>query len=187
MQEPCLHRCGKRSARLPRVSAGVLCDLIAGPLIVCLVRFRKQPAPQVVPGPRPWAGTPPGLDRERVAPGLEWACGVPSRVFPGHAPRLPGPAVVHAASPLECEVPRPPGGREEAPSVARQRGSSKPVEGGSRMKHQGWLPGYSSRAPSAAKGLNTGTSAGSKCRTLRVTTVSPCSSAVAAMSRSALS
>ena len=38
-----------------------------------------------------------------------------------------------------------------------------------------------------ADGSRTGTPAGSKCRTLRVTTVRPCSSAVAAMSRSALS
>ena len=35
------------------------------------------------------------------------------------------------------------------------------------------------------KGLNIGTPIGSKCRTFRVTTVRPCSSAVAAMSRSA--
>ena len=34
-------------------------------------------------------------------------------------------------------------------------------------------------------GFSTGTPVGSKCRTLRVTTVSPCSSAVAAISRSA--
>ena len=45
--------------------------------------------------------------------------------------------------------------------------------------------GYASLQPRGANGSSTGTPVGSKCRTLRVTTVKPCSSAVAAISSSA--
>lgn len=63
-----------------------------------------------------------------------------SSVFTGDAPWLPRAAVVHAASPLECEVPPPPEGWEEAPSVARQTNSDKPFEGGSQVSLRNNVP-----------------------------------------------